>query len=323
MASASPRNPARRAYVFLALVMVMWAGNSIIGRAARDLAGPFTLSFVRWTLATLLVVPLAARTLVADWPAIRQGWKVILVLGVLGVAAFNALLYKGLHHTTAANALLLQAAIPALVLLAERIGFGVRSSVGQVVGVAISTVGVVVIVARGDLAVLAALALGRGDVLILLAVVGWSIYTVCLRLRPNISPASFLFCTFGLGALAMAPMALAEHVQGLRVVWGLPVLMTFAYVGVFPSVIAFFMFNRATADLGPATAGQAITLMPVFGAILSAILLGERLEPYHWAGMALVLAGIAASVLAARRAAALGRRNGGGAAAGPPLEEGP
>ena len=139
----------------------------------------------------------------------------------------------------------------------------------------------------------------------------------------NISPASFLFCTFGLGALAMAPMALAEHVQGLRVVWGLPVLMTFAYVGVFPSVIAFFMFNRATADLGPATAGQAITLMPVFGAILSAILLGERLEPYHWAGMALVLAGIAASVLAARRVAALGRRNGGGAAAGPPLEEGP
>lgn len=317
MHSASP-NSARRAYIFLALVMVMWAGNSIVGRAARDLAGPFTLSFVRWTIATLLVVPLAAGTLRTDWPEIRRGWKVILVLGVLGVATFNALLYKGLHYTTAANALLLQASIPALVLLAERIGFGVRASIGQVIGVAISTAGVVVIVARGDPGVLAALALGRGDVLILLAVVGWALYTVCLRLKPNISPASFLLCTFALGALAMAPMAFAEHEQGLRVVWGLPILATFVYIGVFPSVISFFMFNRATADLGPATAGQAITLMPVFGALLSALLLGETLQPYHWAGIGLVLAGIAASVLAARRA-----RNGGGAAAGPSLEEGP
>jgi drug/metabolite transporter (DMT)-like permease len=300
MSSIPASISARRAYGFLALVMLMWAGNSIVGRAARDLAGPFTLSFVRWTIASLILVPFAARTLAEDWPAIRRGWKLILLLGVLGVATFNGLLYKGLHYTTAANALLLQASIPALVLVAERLGFGVRASAGQVLGVAISTIGVVVIVARGDPGVLAALALGRGEVLILLAVVGWALYTVGLRLRPAIAPASFLLCTFALGALAMAPMAMIEHMQGQRVVWGLPVIATFVYVGVFPSVIAFFLFNRATADLGAATAGQAITLMPVFGALLSALLLGERLEPYHWAGIALVLAGIMASVLAAR-----------------------
>ncbi|MFC3212901.1 EamA family transporter [Novosphingobium panipatense] len=132
----------------------------------------------------------------------------------------------------------------------------------------------------------------------------WALYTVLLRTRPPISPGSFLLLVFIIGALAMAPLAAGEWARGHVVAWSWPVVGAFLYVGVFPSVLAYFIYNAVTAQLGPATAGQAITLMPLFGALLSALLLGELLEAYHLVGMALILAGIllSASGLALRSA---------------------
>jgi drug/metabolite transporter (DMT)-like permease len=100
---------------------------------------------------------------------------------------------------------------------------------------------------------------------------------------------------FLIGAVVMAPLAAWEAAQGLTVAWRPKVLAAFLYVGIFPSVLAYFIYNAATVQLGAARAGQAITLMPLFGALLSALLLGERLEGYHFFGMALILAGIVLS----------------------------
>ncbi|MGZ3171972.1 MAG: EamA family transporter, partial [Croceibacterium sp.] len=80
-----------RAFALLALVMVLWAGNSIVGRAVRNDVDPMTLAFVRWAGASLILLPFALRPLRRDWPAIRKAWKPVLVLGLLGVGAFNAL----------------------------------------------------------------------------------------------------------------------------------------------------------------------------------------------------------------------------------------
>ena len=114
----SPK-PALRAYVMLAFVMLFWSGNSIVGRAFRDDISPFVLALVRWSGALVLLLPFAFRHVVAEWGVIRRNWPPILLLGLVGVATFNGLLYTGLHDTTAANALLLQALIPALVLLTD------------------------------------------------------------------------------------------------------------------------------------------------------------------------------------------------------------
>lgn len=291
-----------RAFLLLGLVMLLWAGNSITGRAVREDIPPFTLAFGRWLIAVLVLVPFALRTLVAERAAALAGWRWILALGFLGIVCFNAFIYSGLHHTTAANALLLQASIPGLVLVLDRMIFGTLAGRLQIAGVVASTLGVVWIVFRGDIAALSGLRLGAGDGLILCGVVVWALYTVLLRKKPPISAASFLLLVFMIGALAMAPLAAWEWQQGLSVAWSLPVLAAFAYVGVFPSVLAYFIYNTATARLGAGRAGQAITLMPLFGALLSALLLGERLEPYHFAGMTLILAGIVISALASKPA---------------------
>ncbi|PNU02445.1 DMT family transporter [Novosphingobium guangzhouense] len=293
-----------RAFLLLGLVMLFWAGNSITGRAVRDDIPPFTLAFGRWLIAVLLLLPFAARQAWAERAALAAGWRWIAALGFLGIVCFNSFVYSGLHYTSAANALLLQASIPALVLVLDRAIFGTRAGTLHKAGVALSTVGVVAIVFRGDIAALATLRLGVGDALVLGGVVVWALYTVLLRKRPPVASASFLLLVFLIGAVVMAPLAAMEAAQGLKVVWSAKVLAAFVYVGVFPSVLAYFIYNAATADLGAARSGQAITLMPLFGALLSALLLGERLEGYHVLGMVLILAGIVLS------AAELARRRG-------------
>jgi len=289
-----------RAFAMLALVMVLWAGNTIIGRAVRGDVEPLTLAFVRWAGASLIVLPFALRPLRRDWPAICKAWKPVLLLGLLGVGAFNAFLYSGVRYTTATNALLLQAAIPALVVILDRLFFGVRSPLLQNLGVACSIAGVAVVVFEGDPGQALRLHFGLGDLLILVAVTVWSLYTVLLRLRPAIAPTSFVAVTFFIGALAMAPFFVHDLIDGERIALTPKVLGAFAYVAVLPSIVSYFIFNAATETVGPARAGLAITLMPIFGAFLSAALLGEALHFYHFAGMALILLGIALS-LAGRR----------------------
>lgn len=295
--------PQTAAYAMLVLVMLLWAGNTIVARAVRGDIPPLTLALLRWTGALLIVTPLALHHVNAERQAIARGWARILLLGLLGVAAFNAFLYSGLRHTTASNGMLLQAAIPALVLVVDLAIFRVRPARAGVAGVALSTLGVFVIVFRGDASALAQVAFNSGDALILCAVLAWSFYTSLLKLRPQLHPLSFLWVTFAIGVLTMLPLAATEWREIIAIRWRPETIAAIGYVAVFPSVIAYTLFNAAVASVGAAKSGQAITLMPLFGGFLAAATLGERLHGYHLAGMALILAGIATSVIAGRRKA--------------------
>lgn len=288
------------AYAILAVVMLAWAGNAIVGRAAREAVPPFTLAFVRWSGALLILMPFALRPLRRDAATLRAHWRIVLLLGLLGVASFNALLYLALHTTTATNAILIQAAIPPLVLVANALVFADRPPAGQIAGVTLSTLGVLLVVTHADIGTLRALSFARGDLYVLCAVLAWSFYTVLLRKRPAVEPVSFLAVTFAIGAAAMLPLALAEEMRGAAIVWGPRSLGAFAYVAVLPSLLAYFLYNKAVTMIGPARAGQTTALMPVFGSLLAAAILGEPLHAYHLVGLALILVGIAVAAFAAR-----------------------
>lgn len=289
-----------RVYAMLVIVLVLWAGNSIVGRAVRDDIPPFTLALFRWTGALVILLPFAWRRIVADWPVARRNWAAIALLGTVGVGGFNGLLYSGLHHTTATNALLIQAAIPALVLLFDFAIFRARPFPAQVAGVAVATAGVMIIVFEADPAALLALHFGRGDLLVFCAAVAWALYTALLRIRPAIHPLSFLTLTFVIGALAMLPFAIGE-MRGSAMHFTPGALAGIGYVAILPSLVAYLLFNRAVAEIGAADAGQVISLQPLFGALLAALLLGEALHPYHLAGMVVILAGIVTPLAFSRK----------------------
>ena len=299
--SAAPPARAGLAYLFLLTVMLTWAGNAIVGRLASGDIPPFTLALERWVGALLLMSPPVIAPLRRDWPTLRAHWRMVLALGLFGIACFNGFLYLGLHHTTASNAILMQAATPPMILVANFALFRQKATALQVLGVALSTLGVVLVVVRADLGVLLGLHFAVGDLMVLCGVVGWAIYTALLRDKPPVDPRSLLAATFVVGALAMLPLAVGEWAQGQRIAWHPITFVAFAYVAIFPSLIGYYLYNLGVGMIGGARAGQTITLMPIFGAFLAALILGEPLHGYHFAGMALILAGIALSALSGRR----------------------
>lgn len=290
----------------LACAMLFWAGNAVVGRWVRADIPPATLSLLRWIGALALLLPFAWRHLVADRAALVAGWRHVLILGLFGVAAFNALYYLGLHDTTASNGLLLQALIPAGVLVTDYILFGKRPAGAAVLGVTIATLGVGVIVFHGDYRLLAGFALGRGEAMILLAVVAWSVYTSLLAIKPDAHWLSVLAATFAVAVVVLTPVVALELARGASIRWSTELLLSIGYVAIFPSLLAYLLFSRSVAMVGAGAAGQAVNLLPLFGALLAAALLGEALHTYHAVGMAMILAGLVVG-LAKRGAAAEGQ----------------
>lgn len=285
-------------YLLLSLTALFWAGNFVVGRAVHGAVPPVALAFWRWTGAFLLVIGFAWPHLRRDAPDLRRNAGGLLLLSALGVAAFNTCVYLGLQTTTALNALLLQSAMPVLILLASFLLFGERAGRLALAGVGVSLLGAALIVTRGEPTALAALSLNRGDAWILAAVIAYALYSTLLRRRPPIHPASFLAVTFALGAAMLLPFYMAEHFNGHAARADATTVLAIAYVVVFPSVLAYACWNRGIELIGANRAGPFVHLMPAFGSLLAVGVLGEAVHLYHALGIGLIGAGVA---LAARR----------------------
>ena len=276
----------------LSLTMLFWAGSVIVGRAAAPVLPPVLFTLLRWTGALLIVAPLARPHLRADLPKLwARKWTTAL-LAVLGVCAYNILVYRGLHATTAVNALLLQSVMPLAILLANLLLFRERPRPVQAAAIAVSIAGVLVIAAQGSLDTLRHLRVNPGDAAVLLAIAAFATYSSLLRRRPAVHPFSFLAATFAIGVLVLAPLSLAEYAGGARLVPGWTAWGAIAYATVFASFLATLFYNRGVELIGAARAGQFNHLQPVFGTVLAVLLLGEALHPYHAAGVALIAAGL-------------------------------
>ncbi len=276
----------------LALCMLFWAGSVVTGRAAAELVPPALFTALRWGGALLIVVPFARGHLRRDATALRARWWVPVSLGLLGAVLYNSLVYRGLHDTTAVNALLLQSATPLLILVAAFAMFGERPRLRQVVAILVSVVGVVVIAAEGSVEVLRHLRFNFGDVLVLVAVGCYAVYSAILRLRPAVHPMSLLAVSFAVSLVVLVPLAGAEFASGARLVVTPLSIACLAYAAVFPAFLSYLFFNRGVELVGATRAGQFMHLMPAFGIALAVLFLGERLHPYHAAGMALIGAGL-------------------------------
>ena len=280
-------------YLLLTLTALFWSGNMVLGRGIRADVPPLALAFWRWLIAFLLVLPLAWPHLREQWPLLKKGWRPILVLGLLGVGGYNTFAYIALQYTVATNAVLLNSFIPVATMAISWAFLGKHLSRPQAIGVAVSLVGALSIVARGDLAVLAHLNLNLGDIWMLGAVLVWAIYTVGLAWRPaGVHPMLLLAAFTAVGLAALFPAYLWEIAQGRSINVHAASLASLAYVGIFPSFVGYIFYNRGVAEVGANKASLFIHLMPVFGTLLSAVFLGEVPQWYHYLGIGLIFTGI-------------------------------
>ena len=283
---------ANQPYVLLSITALCWAGNAIVGRLAAGHIPPVTLSFLRWTFAFLIILPLALPHLRRDWPVIRAHLGMMIVLSMTGISAFNTMQYWALEHTQAINTLLLQSAGPLFVAMWSLIVLGVRLTLAQAGGIALSLVGVLVILLHGDLTALATIQFNRGDVIFLVALAIFGFYSALSLKRPAIHGLSFVGFTFGCGAACLVPLWIWELSTRPVMAFDAGNVLTLAYVAVFPSTLAYLCFNRGVQLVGANRAAPFFHVVPVFGSAMAIVFLGERPQAFHLIGFALVLTGV-------------------------------
>jgi drug/metabolite transporter (DMT)-like permease len=278
----------------LSLAALLWSGNFVVGRALRVAMAPLPINFCRWAIALGILLPLTLDALKRHRGTLARHWKLIALLGLTGIASFQTLVYVALSMTTAVNCLLLLSLAPLAIALASSAVFGERLSAAQLAGIALSFAGAVVLVAHGSVRALAALSFGAGDLWMLLAVALWTVYSLLLKRAPRELPhLALLSASTAAGLLLMLPfyLRLPPHERlpsmGWRAWSGL------LYIGLFASVPPFLLWSRGVARIGPSRAGMFIYLMPLFGAVLAFVFLGEAPQAYELVGGVSIFAGIA------------------------------
>jgi drug/metabolite transporter (DMT)-like permease len=306
MSAASPPSsfdPVRwfnhQPYLLLSLASLFWAGNIVLGRHVAGHVPPLTLSCIRWIGACLMLLPFAWPHLKRDWPALRGRLPLLIALSATGFAVNNALSYWGLQFTQAINALLIQSSGPLFIALWALILFGVKLTWGQLAGIALSLLGVITIILRGDFAALAAIHFNIGDLMMTGALIAFGLYSALMLRRPVTHQLSLICFTTACGALLLLPFSIWEYANGVTLKFDVITLITLVYVVIFPSTLAYLFFNRGIAAIGPNRAAPFFHLVPVFGSVMAIVLLGERPQLFHLAGYVMVFAGV---VIASRKA---------------------
>ncbi len=290
-------------YAALTAAMFFWACSTVIVRGVSDTVPPLGLSFWRTLLGAAIVLPLVWTPLIRQASLIRRNLAMLLLLSFLLIVGGNAVLFVSLQYTIAINAGVLNSFEPVLILIVAWAVFGDRVSPFQALGVAVSILGVLVLIGRGDPALLAALRFNTGDILILGAFTSWAFYAVYLRKAPNeLDPGAMLFLILFLGALLLLPFYVVEAVfhRPMRADW--PTFLSVFVLAVFSSVLAIFMWNYGLRRLGAGKASIFIHLILVFTVILAILFLGESFERYHAVGIVLILVGIYCSTVRGRAA---------------------
>ena len=280
------------AYALLALAMLSWSGNHVVGRLAAGHVPPFAISLFRWGVPVVLLWPFVREHLRRDWPVIKENWRTLLFLGLTGGAVFGVLQYVGLRYTTAINVSVLNSLAPVMIALAGAALFRDRLRWQQGGGIAVSLLGVALIITKADLKRAAGLDFNWGDLIILFNVAIWAIYSVCLRWRPRMHWISFTYCLGLVSTVATLPFFVGEQAVGLTLQPTLLTVGVLAYVAVFPSVIGFAAWHRGVDVLGPTRSGATLHLIPLFSALIATVALGEQLMGFHVVGFALILAGV-------------------------------
>ncbi len=280
------------AYAALICTTALWGSNSVVSRALMDTIPPLVMAFARWAVVFVVLLPLVWPERRAIALSLRRDWKLLLMLALLGSAPQSALVYTGLSASTAIHLGLLNSTIPVLIILISLGWYARRPRRLESAGLAISLVGVLLILAHGDLSLLLHLQFNHGDLLMLGAMVVWALYTLRLKDRPqSLSVFAFVFALSLIGELLTLPLAAYQWMHTGAIHFGTRELLGLLYIGAIATLVSTVLFSYGVERVGAVRAGILIHLMAVFSSLFAALFIGERLYIYHALGFVMVAGG--------------------------------
>ena len=279
-------------YLLLTITMVMWAGNIVASKFAIGEVSPMAIVCLRWAIVSVVLVGFRRQAIASELRVLAPYWRSVLLIGAVAFTGFNALFYVAAYYTTAVNMTILQSAMPVLVLIGAVLVFGTRVTLALAFGLFMTIAGVFVTASHGDLAQLLRLTFNRGDLFMLIASAVYAVYILYLRNKPKV-PDLVYFTGLSLAAfISSVPLLAAEIALG-KSFWPTPTgWAVLTFIAVFPSLLAQLFFIRSVQLVGPNRAGLFTNLVPVFGIILSVLMVGEAFGIYQALALALVVGGI-------------------------------
>lgn len=280
--------------LLLVIATLLWGGNFVIGRAVAGDIPPITLAFLRWCVAFIVFLPIVYSRVKREWPMIKTHWPIVIVMAITGVACFNTLVYIGVYYTTSINASLMNSSTPIIIYILSFIFLKERLSKFQLIGTAISLSGVAFILSKGSLETLLSFSFNKGDLIVLIAVFCWGVYSLLVKQYAGRLPGySTFLVTIALGVIMLLPLTIYELMTtSVDIVWSPSTIGAILYVGIVASIIAFLSWNSGVVALGANKASIYLNFIPLFAAIFAVLFLGEDLLLAQVIGGLAVICGV-------------------------------
>ena len=280
-------------YLFAIGATAIWSGNFIVARGLSESIPPISLAFYRWLVAVIVFTPFAIKALVQEWAIIKKHIVYFSITSFLGITAFNTLIYFAGHTTTAMNLSLISITFPIFILLFSRILFKEFITIKKGIGITLVLSGVLFLITKGKLSTLLDISFNIGDVWMLLAAIIFAIYSLFLKNKPKgLSIIALQFSTFILGLIFLLPFFLWEQTIVHQSFLNQTTIPAILYVGIFASLCAFVLWNKAIVVLGPSKAGMVYYTLPLFSGFLGYLFLHESIRMIHFYSMILIFSGI-------------------------------
>lgn len=280
--------------IFAITSTVIWSGNFIVSRYAIHLAGPISLAFFRWIIASITMFPFAYVAIKKEWHIFKQNKLYFFLMGLVGIAIYNTLIYTAGHYTTAINMALFGSTVHPIVsallgaaIIQEKLHWK------NITGIVICIFGTIYLLTKGELINITHFKIGAGDLFMILAGCCFGTYNVFVRKKPSgISNTSFLFCLFTLGAIFLFPAALLEMKYIQPVVYNTQLIWIALYIGIGNSTISYLVWNMAIQKIGPGKAALFATLAPLLSSYEALFFLGETFNKAQITSGLIIIVGI-------------------------------
>ena len=274
-----------RVWFLLVVCNLFWAGNYVFGKYVVAEMSPLWITFSRWAVAAFVLLAIAHFHEKPDWKSVLKQWPAFIILGLLGFVGYNMVLYTALDYTSSTNAALVSALGPGVMAIFSLFMLKEGISKLQITGIGLSLLGVLVVLTKGNILQVFQVAYNRGDVLMLAAVVMWTLYSIMGKKLNGIKPITATAMAALFAVVMMAPFAFAQGIDIANI--SSLAMIGISYMILFPSIGSFVFWNISVREIGASQAGIFLNLIPVFTALISWTL-GERITLSQIGGGCLV-----------------------------------
>lgn len=280
-------------YICALLATILWSGNFIVARDVKEAIDPISLSFYRWVVAVVFLLPFAIKNSILKFNVIKINFLYLSIVSVLGVSVFNTFLYIAAHTSPAINLSIISITFPILAIILSRIFFKEIITINKQIGITIVLIGVLLLITKGNIDTLLSLTFTTGDMWVSFAALCFAIYSIILKYKPEeLNIIDFQLITFILGTLYLLPFFLIEYDTRIFTTMNINHISSILYIGIFASLFAFILWNKAVEFIGAVKSGLVYYTLPIFTGILALIFLNEKISIIHFISIIIIFIGI-------------------------------